>query len=125
MARAAAVSAAEALYRQNPFPNAPGDKTLQIKRCLFYEDLLEADERQQPVDVPPLEGLFASHDPKVTIHPHKTPPTLRRAGVAVVTARQSERAQGANWDLLAPVQAQDEGVDSRLLALRLHEGLLD
>jgi len=99
--------------------------TLQIKRCLSYEDLLQVGERQQPVNVPSFDSLFTSHNLKMPIHPPKTPPTLCRAGVAVVTACQGKGSQGANYDLLAPVQAEDEGIDSRLFALRLHEGLLD
>jgi len=125
VARAAAVSAAEALYRQNPLPNALGDMTLQIKRCFFYEDLLEACERQQPVNVPSFDSLYASQNLKMPIHPPKTSGTSRRAGVAVVTACQAESSQGSYFDLLAPVQAEDEGINSRLLALGLHEGLLE
>ena len=125
MARAAAVRAAEALYRQNPLPNALGDMTLQIKRCFYDEDLLEACERQQVVNVPSFDSLCASHNLKVPIHPPKTTGTLRRAGVAVVTARQAENSQGPDYNFSCLVQVEDEGVNSRLLALRLHESLLE
>ena len=63
---------------------------------------------------------FSSHHRSMPIQALETAWAPGRAGVGVESLREMNPAQSANLNLLRPGQAQDQGINSRLISVLLH-----
>ena len=121
MAFAAAIRTAEARHGHEPLSHSGRDATLQIPGGFADEYLQEAGMGQEIVDVPASSFIDANRYQDVAIHALEAARPSRRAGVRIEPPGKVHNAQGPDRYLLCLRQGKDEGINSRLIFLRLHD----
>lgn len=94
---------------------------LQIMHSFDDEEFLEACVWQKIVNMPASDIFLAKQDLKVAIHPFQTARTSCRTGVGVIASRKAHNTQRSDFYLSLRFKIENEGVNSGLIALRLHE----
>ena len=120
MAYAATIRAAEARHGQEPLSNIIRNATLQIQRGFGNEDLLEAGNGQEIVDVPPKSCSDAFRYLDMAIYASQAAWPSRRACVRIEASGKVNDAKGSDSYLPCLRQQNDECINSRLISLRLH-----
>ena len=120
MTRAAAIAASEAGHGCKPLANAPGNEAFQVQVGSGDDRLQPLAAGQEIIDVPLSGEASASIHRSMPIQALETAWAPGRAGVGVESLWKMNPTQRANCNLLRPGQAQDQGINSRLISVLLH-----
>ena len=120
MTRAAAIAASEAGHGCKPLANASGNGAFQVQVGSGDDLLQPLATGEEIIDVPLSGAAFASIHRCMPIQALETAWAPGRAGVGVESLWKMNPTQRANCNLLRPGQAQDQGINSRLISVLLH-----